>query len=76
LSPSRQIELLELLGECREAGTAQFIIATHSPILMSLDGGSILDFNASVLRETAFRDTPHFKTTRDFFRTLDEKEPV
>jgi len=34
LSPSRQLAFLKILHDLSSSGNAQFIIATHSPILM------------------------------------------
>ena len=66
LSPRRQMELLDLLAEMSTPGHAQFIITTHSPILMSLQGATIYDFNADPLREIAYEETDHFRTYREF----------
>ena len=42
LSPKSQLELLELLKEAGDVGQAQFIIATHSPIVLACPGARIL----------------------------------
>ena len=51
LSPKSQLELLDLLQEMGKAGHAQFIIATHSPILMACPNGVIFSFDHSPVRE-------------------------
>lgn len=55
LSPQRQMSLLCLMDELVKKGS-QFIIATHSPILLSYRDGIILDLDHG-LRETAYKDT-------------------
>ena len=45
---------------------AQFIIATHSPILLAYPRASILSFDNSGIAPVAYEDTEHFATTRDF----------
>ncbi len=55
LSPERQLSLLYLINKLAEDGS-QFIIATHSPILISYRAGTILDLNNN-LKETKFEDT-------------------
>ena len=44
LSPRRQMELRDIIGRAASHGQAQFIVATHSPILLSLPGDRILSF--------------------------------
>lgn len=55
LSPSRQMTLLCLINELAKKG-CQFIIATHSPILISYRDGTILDLNND-FKETKYEDT-------------------
>jgi predicted ATPase len=45
---------------------AQFIIATHSPILITLPGATVLSIDEGKFREVGYRDTEHFQLTRDF----------
>lgn len=60
LSPQRQMSLLCLINELVKEGS-QFIIATHSPILISYRDGEILDLNNNFKR-TDFRDTEIYAT--------------
>ncbi|MBQ8535338.1 MAG: AAA family ATPase [Bacilli bacterium] len=55
LSPQRQLALLCLIDELVKEGS-QFIIATHSPILISYRDGQILDLNNN-FKETKYKDT-------------------
>lgn len=46
--------------------SAQFIIATHSPILMALPGAVLYSFDNGAIRQIAYEETEHFQITRDF----------
>ena len=65
LSPSRVLALIALLADCVAEGS-QFIIATHSPILMALPGATILLAEGGVLRQAAWEDLEHVRVTRAF----------
>ena len=45
---------------------SQFIIATHSPILLAYPRATIYHYGPSGLRAVAYEDTEHFRVTRDF----------
>jgi len=48
---------------------AQFIIATHSPLLMAYPGATILQLEEKAdIRSIAYEETAHFRVTRDFLR--------
>jgi predicted ATPase len=66
LSPVRQIELLKLLHEIAGEGRAQFIIATHSPILLALPGAQIVSFDHDRVRSVRYEDTDHYRIYREF----------
>jgi len=66
LSPRSQLALLDIIRDMSRAGHAQFIIATHSPILMSCPDAVIYSFDAIPVREVAFEDTDHYRVYRDF----------
>lgn len=65
LSPTRQLAALSAIHKLVEA-SSQFIIATHSPILLSYPNAKIIHFDGSGLSEVAFEDTEHFSVMRDF----------
>lgn len=65
LSPLRQLSLLSLLKGMVAQG-AQFIIATHSPILMAYPEAEILSFDGAQLDRLQFDELEHVKLTRDF----------
>ncbi|RVD51423.1 AAA family ATPase [Mesorhizobium sp. M7A.F.Ca.ET.027.03.2.1] len=66
LSPTRQIELLKMLRRMDQSGTAQVIMATHSPLLMACPGARLFRISRFGLDPTDFSDTDHFRMMRDF----------
>ena len=65
LSPNRQLAALAAIHQLVQ-DESQFIIATHSPILLSYPRAKILQFDGSGITEVAFEDTEHYAVTRDF----------
>lgn len=65
LSPQRQLSLLSMFKEM-VAENAQFIIATHSPILMAYPDAKILSFDHHPVREIDYDDVEHVSLTRAF----------
>jgi len=72
LSPKSQIELLKLLQEMSALGHAQFIIATHSPILMACPGSVIYSFDASPVKTIHYEETEHYKIYKAFMESPDK----
>ena len=68
LSPATQIDLLKLIARMGNMGHAQFIIATHSPILLACPQASIFRFGASVLEAIDYEETEHFQVYKDFMQ--------
>jgi predicted ATPase len=66
LSPTRQLSFLSLLHQLVKAGSSQFVIATHSPIILSYPDADILEFSQNGLRKVPYEETEHFRITRDF----------
>ena len=64
LSPKRQLSLLALIADRVANGKSQFIIATHSPILLTYPGAQILSFDNGPLERVELHDTSHFQITR------------
>jgi predicted ATPase len=71
LSPARQIEALSRFHELVLQGS-QFVIATHSPILMSYPDALILHCGPTGLQTIRYEDTEHFRITRDFLLHRDQ----
>ncbi|MFP4474913.1 MAG: AAA family ATPase [Desulfatibacillaceae bacterium] len=69
LSPRSQIGLLRLLHEAGERGAAQFVVATHSPILMACPGAAIWSFDHVPVRRLEYRETDHYRLYRDFLNS-------
>jgi predicted ATPase len=67
LSPSSQVRFLKLLQRLEVEGHAQFIAATHSPILLAYPGAQIFSFDSPCIREVAYEDTEHYRIYRQFF---------
>ncbi len=66
LSPQRQLSLLKVVDELARKNGAQFIIATHSPILMAYPEALIYLLSPGGLETVRYEDTEHFALTRDF----------
>jgi len=65
LSPQRQLALMSMMKEMVDL-EAQFIIATHSPILMAFPDARILNFDDHPVREAHYDDVEHVSLTRAF----------
>jgi len=66
LSPVRELAMLAVLLQMVGEGESQFIIATHSPILMAFPGATIYCLDAGAPRQVAWGDVEHVTVTRDF----------
>ena len=65
LSPNRQMSMLTLIHDLVKQG-AQFVIATHSPILLSYPSAMIYEIKEEGLVETAYEETDTFKVSKRF----------
>ena len=65
LSPQRQLAVLSRMHELT-LDDSQFIIATHSPILMAYPDAFIYHCGTEGIVQIAYEDTEHFQVTRDF----------
>lgn len=65
LSPTRQLALLSVMKDAERAGS-QFIIATHSPILLAYPGARIYSFDRTPIAEVAYDDLENVTVTRSF----------
>ncbi|WKA59791.1 AAA family ATPase [Planococcus shenhongbingii] len=71
LSPQRQLTFLRILHELVQQEECQFIIATHSPILLGYPDAQILSFDGEAIEEISYEETDHYKITKYF---LDHRE--
>ncbi len=65
LSPSRQLALLAIIHRLVN-DRSQFIITTHSPILMAYPEADIFQINREGIIKTSYKDTEHYKVTKQF----------
>jgi predicted ATPase len=64
LSPARQLALMRIIRDL--SGRAQFVIATHSPILMGYPEAQILSFDGEAIMPVDYEDTDHYQISRRF----------
>jgi predicted ATPase len=69
LSPQRQLSFLRIIHELERPAHAQFLISTHSPILLGYPGAVLFSLDGDSIREIAYRETEHFLVTRDFLNS-------
>lgn len=71
LSPSRlltlMVEMVQLVKQ-----RSQFIIATHSPLLMAFPGACVYQITDTGIQRVAYRDTDHYRITRAFLDDPDK----
>lgn len=72
LSIQRQLSLLCLIDELVKKGS-QFIISTHSPILISYRNGKILDLNDN-FKEVSYKDTEIYKLYKMYLDNSDNMQ--
>jgi len=65
LSPQRQLAVLSRMHDLARDG-AQFVVATHSPILMAYPGAALYQISAGGIERVAVEDTEHFRVMRRF----------
>ncbi len=66
LSPQRQLSLLVIIHEICKNPDAQFIIATHSPILLAYPEATIYSCDGDAIQRNAYTDTDHYQITKRF----------
>ncbi len=67
LSPLRQLALISAMKEML-AQNGQFIIATHSPMLMAFPGATIFSLDGGKIKQAKFDDLEHVRLLRDFLQ--------
>lgn len=70
LSPSKLMELLIHIHELSKRNS-QFIISTHSPILMSYPGCDLFELNGEGIRKVNYHETDHYRITKEFIENAD-----
>lgn len=69
LSPQRQLSFLKIIHDLAAPGHAQFIIATHSPILLSYPGATLFHLDGDTIAKVEYSETDHYLITRDFLNS-------
>jgi predicted ATPase len=64
LSPQRQLVLLAQMARLLRDEQTQFVVATHSPILMTYPGASLLSLDGEGIAPIRLEDTSHFQITK------------
>jgi predicted ATPase len=72
LSAKKQIQLLKLLQDMTAQGHAQFIIATHSPILLACPNAKIYSFDYIPIKTIDYEQTEHYKIYKDFLNNREK----
>ena len=70
LSPMRQLTFIAALKQMMRENS-QFIIATHSPILLAFPDAQILQFSNGVIRRVQYNELEHVQLTKDFLNNPD-----
>lgn len=65
LSPSRQMTLMVLMNELVK-NNSQFIIATHSPILMAFPNSQVVELTDGGINSVPYKQTEHYRLTKRF----------
>ena len=71
LSPKRQIQMLSLMHELIRRGS-QFIIATHSPILLAYPDATIYEIQEDGFKQLNYEQTQTFRVSSDFLANYKE----
>ncbi|WP_391203992.1 AAA family ATPase [Psychrobacillus sp. L4] len=71
LSPQRQLAFLRIMHDLVTEEDCQFIIATHSPLILGYPNASILSFDQEEIEEIEYEMTGHYQITKYF---LDNRE--
>lgn len=66
LSPERQLSLISILNDLTKYHNAQFIIATHSPILITAPNSTIYEIDDGNLIEKRYGETKQFELYKNF----------
>ena len=72
LSPLKQLSLIYFILEALKNKKAQFIIATHSPILMGLPGAALYEIQEDGMRRCEYKETEHYRITKTFLDNPDQ----
>jgi predicted ATPase len=66
LSPLRQLSLISFIMDALTTKHTQFIIATHSTLLMGIPGALLYEIKETGMETVAYKETEHYRITRTF----------
>jgi len=66
LSPNRLMTFMSIINQLECSEKAQFLIATHSPMLLCYPGADIFSFTEDGLEKVSYEETQHYQLTRSF----------
>lgn len=66
LSPTRILSFMSIINQLEKTGRAQFLIATHSPMLLCYPGATIFGFDENGIHKMDYKETEHFTLTKNF----------
>ena len=66
LSPQRQLAFLKVIRDLDAQGQSQFLIASHSPILLAYPEATLISLDGGRIHNVAYRDTDHYRITKAF----------
>jgi predicted ATPase len=71
LSPLKQLSLIAYMLDVLKTGNAQFLLATHSPILMGFPGAALYEIQEEEMKQVNYTDTDHYRITKTFLENPD-----
>ncbi|MCW3106741.1 MAG: hypothetical protein JWQ09_1247 [Segetibacter sp.] len=71
LSPLKQLSLIAFILEVLKNENSQFIIATHSPILMGMPGATLYEIQDDSMQQVKYKETDHYRITKTFLDNPD-----
>ncbi|SRR6185312_7418034 len=71
LSPIKQLSLIFFIAEVLKSHNTQFIISTHSPILMGIPGALLYEIKEDGMNEVRYEETEHYRITKTFLNNPD-----
>jgi len=71
LSPARILSFMTIINNLENSGRAQFIIATHSPMLLCYPKATIFNFDENGISKLHYKETEHYQLTKNFLENPD-----
>lgn len=69
LSPQRQLSFLKIIHDLEAPGHAQFLISTHSPIILSYPGAVLFSLDGDTIQPIKYHETEHYRVTANFLNS-------